>query len=119
MPITVAFLWVPGVAFACSGPGAGEAIVRNEGLGWALWAATLLIAGAFVATPRLRARGWRSSWPLVLLVLLHPGWWMSARSGDCGQTLREGSLLVTAVTLLAGAIVYWRAGPAISGSASW
>lgn len=114
----LATLSVPSRALACSGPGAAETILRNERLGWALWAMTLVIAGVFAVLPRLRARGWRKQWPLLLLVLLHPGWWMSARSGDCGRTLWEGSILMMVVTLLAGGAMYWRAKRATAGAAA-
>lgn len=108
LPI-VATLSAPRHALACSGPGAIETITRNERLGWALWAATLLAAAALAASPRLRAGGRRRLWPLLVLLLVHPGWWMSGRGGDCGYTLRDGSIVVTAVTVLVGGIVYWRA----------
>jgi len=95
-------------ALACSGPGALAHILRAERLGWMLWGATLLVAGGSAFIPRFRARGWRRQWPLMLLVALHPGWWMSARSGDCGCALIEGSVLVTALTPLAVGFLFWR-----------
>ncbi|MFY0539458.1 hypothetical protein [Nannocystis pusilla] len=40
--------------------------------------------------------------------MLHPGWWMSARSGDCGQMLIMGSSVITALAVLVGAFLFWR-----------
>jgi hypothetical protein len=115
--MVIATLAVPKQVFACSGVGAPETILRNEHLGWTLCVMTLLIAWAFAAILRLRSRSWRKQWPLLLLVLLHPGWWMSARSGDCGYTLRDGSILMTALTVLVACVMYWRVRRA-TGSAS-
>lgn len=103
-----AVLACPGLAVACSGAGAREAILGAEQLGWISWVATLVIAGGSAFIPRMRARGWRSQWPLLVLVALHPGWWMSARSGDCGRTLTVGSMVITALTLLVAALLFWR-----------
>jgi hypothetical protein len=100
-------LALPGLALACSGPGAMATILRSERLGWMLWGATLLLAVA-VALVRLRADGWRAHWPLLLLVGVHPGWWMSARSGDCGRMLVLGSILVTALAPLVVGFLLWR-----------
>lgn len=102
----LAIVIAPNAAFACSGDGAMETILANERLGWILWLATLVIA-AIVAV-RLRSRGWRKQWPLAAVVVVHPGWWMSARSGDCGYTLRDGSMVMTAVTLIVGCFMWWR-----------
>ncbi len=67
------------------------AILRAQTLGWILWATTLVLVAGSAFIPQLRFRGWRRQWPLLVLVALHPGWWMSARSGDCGRTLVDGS----------------------------
>jgi hypothetical protein len=104
----------PSPAAACSGPGAMAAIQGNERLGWILWGTTLLAAAAFASHRVMRARGWRRQWPLALFVMLHPGWWMSARHGDCGYTLRDGSILFLGLTLVAGAVMLWRARRAAS-----
>jgi hypothetical protein len=53
-----------------------------------------------LAHPRLRGA-------LFLPALAHPGWWMSAREGDCGIVLREMTMAGTvaaAVLLSAGAL---------------
>lgn len=103
-----AVLAFPGLAVACSGPGAMAAIVHAERLSWGLWIATLVLAGGSALMPRMRARGWGNQWPMFLLAVLHPGWWMSARSGDCGRTLLEGSYVLTALAVLVGAFLFWR-----------
>lgn len=104
-------LVVPTWALACSGPGAGELISKNERLGAMLCLTTMLLAVGFLFTKRLRARAWNKKWPLVLLAIAHPGWWMSARHGDCGFTVRDGSILMLALTVIYGAVCWWRAKP--------
>lgn len=88
-----------------------EYILRSERQGLLLFALTLVFAIGLTLVPRLRARGLRKLWPFALLVVIHPGWWMSARSGDCGRTLVEGSVLITAVALILGVIAIVRAKP--------
>ncbi len=93
---------------ACSGPGAMQAIVRAERVGWALLVLSLLL----VAAPPLRAlmRGHavgRSVWAL-LVVLIHPGWWLSARGGDCGAMRMLGSIGMTVVAALVCSALLWR-----------
>ncbi|MDI1449046.1 hypothetical protein [Polyangium sp. 6x1] len=107
--IAAATLAAHDFAFACSGPGAEEAILRAERLGLILWGVTLVVAVGSFFVPRLRAAGIRKQWPLLLLVVLHPGLWMSARSGDCGRTLVEGSILVAALAPLLAGLLFWRA----------
>ena len=99
-------------AWACSGPGAPEAIRQAERLGWTLWGATLLMLSGAVLVPRLRSHGWL----LLLLAVVHPGWWMSARSGDCGRTLIGSSVLVTVLTPVAICILLLRSRAATQGS---
>ncbi|MDI1479339.1 hypothetical protein [Polyangium sp. y55x31] len=108
--IVAAVLGVDGVAFACSGPGAMEAILRAERFGWILWFVTALVAVGSTFVPRVRAAGVRKQWPLLLLLVLHPGWWMSARSGDCGRTLLASSVLAAALTLVVAGFLFWRSG---------
>jgi len=95
----------PGLALACSGPGAAEAIVRNEllgllGLVGSLW---LVVVGA--VRRRRRGRGWLSASAGVLVLLLNPFFFVSSRGGDCGQTL----LVAAAVFVLFA--VTWAAWP--------
>jgi hypothetical protein len=87
-------------AWACSGPGAMDRILGAELLGWVLLAATavlLIVAGALARRWRRR---WRRLWPVPLLIGLHPGWWLSARHGDCGAMLALGSLAVTMIAVV-------------------
>jgi hypothetical protein len=46
---------------------------------------------------------------MALLVIVHPGWWMSARGGDCGFTLIEASAVATALIVILAAVLSWRA----------
>ena len=89
--------WLPCTAWACSGPGAMAAIERAERLGWQLFA--LLLGVSVIATVLLRRWqvGWRRLAAIALLVVVHPGWWLTARGGDCGSMRLMGSIGVTAV----------------------
>lgn len=68
--------------FACSGPGAGEAIAQSIEIGY-----THAMGGLLIISLGLLALGPRW-WPipalLVSLLVLHPAWTISAISGDCG-----------------------------------
>jgi hypothetical protein len=91
-------------AQGCSGPGAAAAIGRAELLGWALALASVLLAGAAVLT--LRQRSPRIALTLLIATVLHPGLWVSARMGDCGQTRTLGAAAVT-IVILALAVWGW------------
>jgi hypothetical protein len=92
-------------ALACEGIGMMEVMAANTRLGWQLWAAAAAIAIVCGAIARWRRASWRRLIPLAALVVLHPGWWMSAYGGDCGITLVEGSISMTALTAIGGAVV--------------
>lgn len=90
-------------AAACSGPAAAERIAFAERVGLAMFAAAAvmgLLGGLQVwrtkTGPRILA-------PLVIVVIAHPGLWMSANIGDCGRTLKTASIVFTiqALALLA------------------
>jgi hypothetical protein len=85
-----------------------DAIVRAERLGWALLLLTVAIALIPLLLVQVRqALGRVARWGLVF-PLVHPGWWLGARGGDCGYTRLLASL---AVTLLATVVVIgltWR-----------
>ena len=67
------------------------AILRAERLGWILFAvAALVTAAAIMLLWRLAWSRKRAVWVAAPL-LIHPGWWMGARSGDCGRDLTLGS----------------------------
>lgn len=98
---SVVAMLLPGVALACSGPGAMDKILRAERIGWLL----LFLTGALALWAALMFRRWQVPWRRTLLValpaLVHPGWWLSARGGDCGAMRLLGSIGVTAMTVVA------------------
>ncbi len=99
----------PAFVFACEGEEAMAHIERSEQLGWMLLGVSCMIAlisQRFVE--RARAKKWA---PIVLgaLVLTHPGWWMTARGGDCGQERLWTSISATAAIVLAAAVILVRA----------
>jgi hypothetical protein len=90
-------------ASACSGLAAAETLRFAERVGLAMFAAAAVMALIGVlqvwrtkGTPRVLA-------PLVIVVIAHPGLWMSAEVSDCGQTLKLASIVFTiqALALLA------------------
>ncbi len=89
--------------FACSGPGAAEAIATSELIGLMAFVLALVCVGAVLFLTRARRR-----WFATLAMLVHPGWWMSARSGDCGYLLRYAAPLATLVFAAAAAWAIWR-----------
>jgi len=92
---------------ACSGPHALESIHTNIRISLVLFGLAVAIAAgpvAWFATSRRRLGRFLS---LVVLAALHPGWWMPAYSGDCGELRLVSSALATiACTFLA--IPLWR-----------
>lgn len=109
-------------AWACSGPGAEEAIARAEWGGTALAVFTVLLMAGATYLARQRGAMGRALAGGYVLLLAHPGWWMSARGGDCGEARLDGALLFT---FLAAGIGVWSAirpesaeGPAGEGPSS-
>lgn len=96
-PLAAASLLVTAAARACSGPGALEAILRNERLGWMLFAVAAVALGMGAVLLRRLGVPARRYGLLAVPLLVHPGWWMSARGGDCGTILALGSMAMTAV----------------------
>jgi hypothetical protein len=94
-------------ALACSGPGAGEAIGRAERNGWLLFLLSLVIAALSALGLRRWSRIPQPRWPLAALLLLHPGWWMSARAGDCGMMRMMGATAFTALLGIVVLILFW------------
>jgi hypothetical protein len=79
-------------------------MTRMKWAGWGLWLFSIgLVVAAGLRARRMGVpmRAVASGW---ILVLAHPGLWMSVDAGDCGQARFEGSLLFTA---LAAAIGVW------------
>jgi len=89
-----------------------ERIERAERVGLLFWFATVVGSLTLALLPRLRALSNKPRWILAALVVVHPGWWLSARGGDCGATLVEGSILATMIAAVVGGIVFVRAGRA-------
>lgn len=97
----------PGLA--CSGPDAIETIAYHEGASALLFVASFALGGvaAFYFLFR-HPRRMRPALFVSALVVLHPGWWLSARHGDCGLTVFTGSVVVTALQTLFVAALGWR-----------
>lgn len=90
----------PALSWACSGPGAMAAITRSENLGWIMaGAATLLGLGA-MGLRRWSGLAWSRSWWPMVVAGIHPGWWLSARGGDCGSMRLWGSVGMLAAMLM-------------------
>src|ERR1043166_8096642 len=80
---------------ACSGPGAGDAILKNTA--WANFLAgvqgVMLLASFRLVWNRLRERQvWVIPALLAGLVAFHPAWTIGVRA-DCGHTLFNASVL--------------------------
>ncbi len=80
---------------ACSGPGAQAQIHSNTSISIVLFLVSVGIA--LLSAVRLVAtrNGAGKAVSTVVLAALHPGWWMSSYSGDCGTDRVAFSTLVT------------------------
>jgi hypothetical protein len=77
-----------------------DAIRASEQLGWILFGVSfVLLSGAAVLLSRWGVHARRLVW-LAVPLIVHPGWWLSARGGDCGGLLRLGAIAVTALATL-------------------
>ncbi|MDP1826266.1 MAG: hypothetical protein Q8L48_23565 [Archangium sp.] len=91
-------------ALACSGPGAAAAMRQSTLVGWVC----LLVSAALTVVAVIRRLPLRSSLSRVgavvgvVVLLIHPGFWLSATIGDCGQSRLFLSPLAT---LLHAAVV--------------
>jgi hypothetical protein len=94
-----AFAVVPGLALACSGPGAPEAIGRAELTGLLGLVAALVLVVIGSVRRRRKGRRWRGIAVGSLVLWLNPFLWLSARSGDCGSTLVVATVAVTLIAL--------------------
>lgn len=97
--------------FACSGPGAADAMARASFVGLAC----LLIsfAATIVAIVRARRVGGRlargGAVVAVLLLLIHPTVWLGVSSGDCGGGLLvAGPVFVVLHCGIAGFLMLWK-----------
>jgi hypothetical protein len=96
-------------AWACSGPGASEAIRISGLIALGSMALTLLcFLAALLVPPVRRLVGWRGVTALLAACVFHPGLWLSTLSGDCGFTARWASIAF--LPILAGliALLHWR-----------
>lgn len=91
------------LVLACSGPLAAETIATSMRIGLVALAVALGLSIAIIAKTHGKKR-----WAALGVVLIHPGWWMSAISGDCGYMLRYTSVTATAVFAGVAAWVIWR-----------
>lgn len=91
-------------ALACSGPGAMARIEAAERLGYWLAGASALLCGLGVIVHQLRGRGLGLRMGLVALAAIQPGWWLSARGGDCGAMRTIGAWSGLGLALIATAI---------------
>jgi hypothetical protein len=89
------------VPFACSGPGAGQAIAESIAIGYTSAAIVGGLLMASLAAFAFNPRRWGASALLLGLLALHPAWTVSALSGDCGAFKCEASWFFTAVGCIA------------------
>ncbi len=82
-----------------------DAIIRSELIGWGCFLGAVIVGVAAVLLARRYRRPWLKLWPVLLLILVHPGWWMSARSGDCGYTLRLASMALTFLAVVVAGLL--------------
>ncbi len=93
-------------ALACSGPGAARAMTNNMLAGWVLLAVAAGVAATVLVLTRSPKPPWSARWLPAVLAAIHPGWWMSVRSGDCGFMLRNTSIAMTAIVTAVGCAIY-------------
>jgi len=87
--------------FACSGPGAGEAIAVSILIGYRHAALAAVLLGLGLLLLALSPKRWLFPAILGALLLLHPAWTVSAIHGDCGFMKRDASRVFTAVSCAA------------------
>jgi hypothetical protein len=103
----VALCW-PALGWACSGPGAAEAMQRARYGGWGLALLTgIAVLGATVLVRR-RGLGLGSVAAGWVLVAVHPGLWLGVDGGDCGQSRLEGSVLFACMGVALAMWSFWR-----------
>jgi len=108
LPLVAAYAVIatPTLALACKGPGTMAMIERSERFGWIMFAvaAFMVIATMALCAIRREPRFVRFAWLLVA----HPGWWWSARMGDCGGTRYIATAAATVLTALIIPFLLWR-----------
>lgn len=80
----------PVLLLACSGGCVQFLMERAMVVGWATAVLTLALAGC-LAWKAVRDRKFLQLSGLAFVALFHPGWWLSAFSGDCGFTRIAGA----------------------------
>ena len=92
-----------GTAAACSGLAAAETILFAERVGLAMFGVAAVMALIGVLQVKRTKGSPRVLAPLIMVVIAHPGIWMSADGGDCGHSLKIASIVFTiqALALLA------------------
>jgi hypothetical protein len=88
---------------ACSGPGAQAYIEHSILIGYICGALAGCITARLCWSAMKQVRSRAVMVVALILLVIHPAWAMSARSGDCGQLKRELSYVFTgAYTILLG-----------------
>jgi len=84
-------------------------IERSERMGWILLGVSAVIAIGTLAFAKRRKPSASASVWLGSLLIAHPGWWMSARGGDCGVTRSMTSIGATVLMAIVAIVVVVRA----------
>ncbi len=92
---------------ACSGPHALEHIHTNITVSLALFGLAVVSATGPVARFAASRRRLGRFVSVVVLAALHPGWWVPAYSGDCGEMRLVSSALATIACIFL-AVPLWR-----------
>ena len=104
LPALLALLLLrPAVALACSGPGAAEAMARNDHAGWFLFGVSAALAAVTLGVALKRHAGHRNAILVLILAGAHPALRVDVYGGDCGQGLLSSSLVMTAGAALLAA----------------
>jgi hypothetical protein len=99
----VAMACYPVVAIGCSGPGEHRVIAEN--IAYSHWSALGVALGLLPIGYRyVRSGLYGFAIGHCGLLVLHPAWWISAVSGDCGHTLHAASTFYLVVTAVAWGI---------------
>lgn len=119
-------LLASGAALACSGEGAGRAIATSSLIGLACLAISIAATVFSVVRSRrlltlvAKREGTvvrfhtTAAGAAVVLLILHPTFWLGVTSGDCGYTLRLAGPIVAALHLgIAGFVMTRKAPPAM------
>ena len=97
------------LVIACDGPGAMAQIEDAERLGWITYAIAVAIgvATALWIGVVKKKRPSRA----LLVAVVHPGLWWSARGGDCGRSMQVMVFAGLLLVVFAAVFALWRARP--------